>query len=82
MNKDCFIYNFLEEAAAKWPEKRAIIYDTFEVSYKQLFDDVVRKAIHMQRFQGQRVAIYGLRILLVIMGNSERHCCLRIVHSF
>lgn len=59
MNKDCFIYNFLEEAAAKWPDKRAIIYDTFEVSYKQLFDDVVRKAIHMQRFVGQRVAIYG-----------------------
>lgn len=59
MNKDCFIYNFLEEAARKWPDKRAIIYDTFEVTYKQLLDDVVHKAIHLQRFQGQRVAIYG-----------------------
>lgn len=59
MNKDCFIYNFLEEAASKWPDRRAVLYDTFEVTYKQLFEDVIHKAIHMQRFPGQRVAIYG-----------------------
>ncbi len=52
-------YELLKNNALKYGDKTAILYDTFEVSYKKLFADVVKKALHLQRYKGKRIAIYG-----------------------
>lgn len=53
------IYGLLEENARQYPEKTAVLYDTFAVTYQKLFADVTKKAIHLQRFEGNRIALYG-----------------------
>lgn len=57
--KDMSFYGFLERNAGEYGENIAILYDTFAVSYRTLFEDVVKKAIHLGRFEGKRIAIYG-----------------------
>ena len=52
-------YYMLKENAEKYGEHTAVLYDTFAVSYQKLFEDVVKKALHLQRFAGKRIAIYG-----------------------
>lgn len=52
-------YEMLKGNAQKYKDNTAVLYDTFAVSYEKLFQDVVRKAIHLKRFEGDRVAIYG-----------------------
>ena len=52
-------YKLLESLADKYNDKTAVLYDTFEVSYRKLFDDSVKKALHLQHFDGNRIAIYG-----------------------
>ena len=45
-------YKLLESLADKYNDKTAVLYDTFEVSYRKLFDDSVKKALHLQHFDG------------------------------
>jgi len=52
-------YDLLKKNAAQFGKKTAILYDTFEVSYEKLFTDSVKKALHLQRYQGKRIALYG-----------------------
>ena len=40
-------YKLLESLADKYNDKTAVLYDTFEVSYRKLFDDSVKKALHL-----------------------------------
>ena len=42
-------YKLLESLADKYNDKTAVLYDTFEVSYRKLFDDSVKKALHLQQ---------------------------------
>lgn len=53
------LYNMLKANATLRPDKLAIVYDTFEVSYSMLFEDVKKKALHLSKFEGNRIAIYG-----------------------
>lgn len=57
--KDMSFCGFLERNAREYGENIAILYDTFAVSYRTLFEDVLKKAIHLGRFEGKRIAIYG-----------------------
>ncbi len=57
--KDKSFYGFLAENAKEYGDNIAVLYDTFAVSYRTLFEDVVKKAIHLARFDGKRIAIYG-----------------------
>lgn len=57
--KNTTFYEFLKENAEKYSDDIAVLYDTFAVSYKRLYEDVVNKAIHLRRFEGKRIAIYG-----------------------
>ncbi len=59
MQKYTSFYNFLESTAKKYNDKTAVLYDTFEVSYRKLFEDSVKKALHLQHFNGDRIAVYG-----------------------
>ncbi len=59
MQKEMSFYNMLKENAEKYGDKTAILYDTYEVSYNRLFEDAVKKALHLQRFEGRKIAIYG-----------------------
>lgn len=59
MDKITSFYQLLEENAKSHPDKTAILYDTFAVNYKDLFDDACNKAIHLQKYSGKRIAIYG-----------------------
>lgn len=53
------IYGLLSESAVKYGKKTAVLYDTFAVSYEKLLSDVTNKAIHLQHYQGKRIALYG-----------------------
>lgn len=53
------LYKMLERNAKLFGSRRAVLYDTFEADYDRLFKDVVKKALHLQRFEGKRIAIYG-----------------------
>jgi long-subunit acyl-CoA synthetase (AMP-forming) len=53
------LYGMLKENAEKWGDKEAILYDTTSISYRRLFEDAVKKAIHLKRFEGKEIAIYG-----------------------
>lgn len=53
------IYGLLKQNILKYPEKTAVLYDTFAVTYEKLFEDAIKKAIHLQRFDGRRIALYG-----------------------
>lgn len=59
MDKITSFYQLLEENAKSHPDKTAVLYDTFAASYRDLFRDACHKAIHLQRFPGKRIAIYG-----------------------
>lgn len=59
MQKYTSFYNFLKTAAEKYGDKTAVLYDTFEASYRKLFEDSVKKALHFERFDGDRIAVYG-----------------------
>ncbi len=53
------LYEMLKENAKTYGERTAVLYDTMAVSYEQLYEDAVNKAIHLRRFEGDRIAIYG-----------------------
>ena len=53
------IHKMLKYNAEKYPDKEAIIYDTMTVTYQKLFEDSYKKALHLMRFEGSRIAIYG-----------------------
>lgn len=59
MQMNTSFYTMLKENAQRYADRTAILYDTFAVSYRTLFEDAVNKAIHLQHFEGRRVAIYG-----------------------
>ena len=59
MQSNTNFYEILRENAVKYADRTAILYDTFAVTYEKLFDDAVKKAMHLQRFEGKRIAIYG-----------------------
>lgn len=59
MEKITSFYQLLEENAKIHPDNTAVLYDTFAANYKSLFEDVVKKALHLQRFPGKRMALYG-----------------------
>ena len=59
MDKINSFYKMLKYNAEKYPDKEAIIYDTMTVTYQKLFEDSYKKALHLMRFEGSRVAIYG-----------------------
>lgn len=59
MGESNSIYELLGSNAEKYPGKTAVLYDTFAVTYDKLFEDAVKKAIHLQKFEGKRIALYG-----------------------
>ena len=59
MDKINSFYKMLKYNAEKYPDKEAIIYDTMTVTYQKLFEDSYKKALHLMRFEGSRIAIYG-----------------------
>lgn len=59
MSEYTTFYDMFKENADRWGDKEAVLYDTMSVSYRKLFEDVVNKAIHLQRFDGREIAIYG-----------------------
>lgn len=72
------LYNMLKTNAAMYPENVAIIYDTINVTYSKLFADAWRKAVHLQRFKGDRIAVYGpasyrwiVNVLGVILSGKD-----------
>ena len=52
-------YNMLETNAKERPDAVAVVYDTMTVTYAKLFEDVKKKALHLQKFEGRRIAIFG-----------------------
>lgn len=52
-------YNMLKANAESRPDAVAVVYDTMKVTYAKLFDDVTKKALHFQKFDGERIAIFG-----------------------
>ena len=52
-------YNMLKTNAESRPDAVAVVYDTMKVTYAKLFDDVTKKALHFQKFDGERIAIFG-----------------------
>ncbi len=58
MQKNIF-YNMLKKNAELYSDNIAVLYDTMEITFKKLFNDSWKKAIHLQRFEGKRIAIYG-----------------------
>lgn len=50
MQKYTSFYNFLESTAKKYNDKTAVLYDTFEVSYRKLFEDSVKKGFASAAF--------------------------------
>lgn len=59
MQKITSFYQLLEENAERQPDKTAVLYDTLAVSYRDLLEDVQKKALHLQRFPEKRIALYG-----------------------
>ena len=59
MLKCMTLYNMLKNNATEFGDKEAILYDTISVSYQMLFEDAVKKALHLLRFEGKEIAIYG-----------------------
>lgn len=59
MQESGLFYNFLKNNAERYGSKTAILYDTFAVSFADLFTNSVKKALHLQRFEGKRIAVYG-----------------------
>ncbi|MBQ4284556.1 MAG: AMP-binding protein [Lachnospira sp.] len=59
MKNNMTFYEFLKNNAMEYGDNPAVLYDTFEVSHKTLFEDAVNKAIHLRRFAGEKIAIYG-----------------------
>ena len=58
VDKNTF-YNILESNAKKRPDAVAVVYDTITITYAQLYEDVTKKALHLQKFPGRRIAIFG-----------------------
>lgn len=52
-------YELLKSCCDKYGDKTAVVYDTLEITYAKLFEDCVNKALHLQKFEGDRIAIYG-----------------------
>ena len=46
-------YNMLKSNAESQPDAVAVVYDTMKVTYEKLFDDVTKKALHFQKFEGK-----------------------------
>lgn len=59
MEKLNSFYKMLKKNAEKYPNKEAIVYDTITITYSKLFEDSCKKALHLMRFKGNRIAIYG-----------------------
>lgn len=52
-------YNMLKSNAQNRPDAVAIVYDTMKVTYAKFFEDVTKKALHFQKYDGKRIAIFG-----------------------
>ena len=59
MSEYTTFYRMLKDNADKWGDKEAVLYDTISITYKGLFEDAVKKAIHLMHFDGREIAIYG-----------------------
>ncbi len=59
MEKLNSFYKMLKDNADKYPDKEAIVYDTMSITYSKLFEDACKKALHLMRFPGSRIALYG-----------------------
>ncbi len=59
MEKVNSFYNMLKYNAENYPDKEAIVYDTMTITYSKLFEDAYKKALHLMRFPGSRIALYG-----------------------
>lgn len=59
MEKLNSFYKMLKDNADKYPDKEAIVYDTMSITYSKLFEDACKKALHLMRFPGNRIALYG-----------------------
>ena len=57
MSECTTFYRMLKDNVDRWGDKEAILYDTISVTYKGLFEDVIKKAIHLKRFEGREIAI-------------------------
>lgn len=59
MEKLNSFYKMLKDNADKYPDKEAIVYDTMSITYGKLFEDACKKALHLMKFPGNRIALYG-----------------------
>ena len=59
MEKLNSFYKMLKDNADKYPDKEAIVYDTMSITYSKLFEDACKKALHLMKFPGNRIALYG-----------------------
>ena len=59
MSKITSFYKLLNNNVKKHPDKMAILYDTYDVSYENFLDDCIKKANHLKKFPGKRISLYG-----------------------
>ncbi len=59
MHKITSFYNLLLDNAKKYGDKTAILYDTYDVSFAQLKEDAIKKALHLKKYPGKRIALCG-----------------------
>lgn len=52
-------YGMLKKSAGLYPDKTAILYDTYAITYSELFRDACKKAIHFGQFDRKRIALIG-----------------------
>jgi long-subunit acyl-CoA synthetase (AMP-forming) len=52
-------HGMLRESAAKYGDATAILYDTHAITYDKLFSDCCKKAVHLKKFPGRRIALIG-----------------------
>lgn len=52
-------YGLLKNSACLYPDNTAILYDTYAITYSELFRDACKKAIHFSQFDKKRIALIG-----------------------
>ena len=52
-------YKLLTDNVKKYEDKTAILYDTYDVSYRQFMEDAIKKAMHLKHYEGKRIALCG-----------------------
>ena len=71
-------YNMLKSNAQNRPDAVAIVYDTMKVTYAKFFEDVTKKALHFQKYDGKRIARKVILLCLqqLLTSAISRLCCL------